>query len=174
MIDHILTEINTQITSKVALFNYRIEEDTELIDVEGEKYPAVYKDQDYDRIDLDDDYDLIMYHRITSSPAEPDQDKSFGTKVTYRNEMVGKMVVAEKLRRSKDLVLEIKEAFPHKITPAASPNIRQGIFVTVSGVNWDNDENVENEWGEIDYSLEKDNWRVSVINYNVTTFECLK
>lgn len=173
MINDFLSHINSDIVNKLGIQNYRIEEDTELIDTEEEKYPATRNEGKYERISMDDDYDYVMYHRVTAEASTPDEELSFGTKITYRNTITSKMVVSTKIHIGKDFVRDVKEAFPHKIDPRVSPTLTKGIFVEVGGINFDHDANVLEEFGETgEYGKIKDNWFVSIIDYDIITFEC--
>ena len=96
MIDYILSNINEDIVTKLGLHNYRIEEDTELIDTEEGKYPVVRDENGFKRISLDDAFEYVLYHRVTAEPSTVDEEKSFGTKITYENVITAKMVVATK------------------------------------------------------------------------------
>jgi len=174
MIDDFLSTINNDIVTKLGIQNYRIEEDTELIETEDEKYPVVRKDGKYERISMDDDFDYVIYHRVSAEASTEDEDKSFGTLITYRNVITSKMVVATRIDIGKDFVRDVKESFPHKIDPRVSPTLTKGIFVEVGGINFDHDANALEEFGETGaYGNIKDKWFVSIINYDIITFECL-
>ena len=173
MIDYMLSNINEEVVSKLGLHNYFIRQDTELKETEEGKYPMSRGENGFERISLDDDFDYIMYHRVTEEASTEDEEKSFGTKIVYENVIAAKMIVATKIHIGKDFVRDVKIAFPHKIAPAQSPTLTDGIFVETANINFVTDDNVADEFGDTgDYGKIKDNWLVSVISYTITTFEC--
>ncbi len=172
MINDFLSTINEDIVTKLGIHNYRIEEDCELIETENDKYPVVRNENGFQRISLDDDFEYVLYHRVINEDRAQDDEKSFGTKITYRNTLNVRLVISAKIHIGKDFVRDVKDVFPYKVNINVSP--ASDAFIEVGEINFNHDVNVVEEFGEVNYGEVKDSWLVSILNYSIITFETCK
>lgn len=74
-------------------------------------YPSTYK-EDAVKVAPDDNYPILTYHRLLSGTLEPNEELSFGRKITAKTNQRVRMVVFIDLSRSPSIIDDIINAMP--------------------------------------------------------------
>ena len=167
-IDTIVSSINSAISAGTS-YTDNLLGVAKIHDLENKKYPAIWDTSKWNEIALDTSYDLQIYHRITGISHENNDEFDFGPskEPNQRNYSMLMTVIFSKSYEEDELE-EIIGLIPRDITDASYA------FVTVNigGVNTNQDEVIESEWGALDYTKHKSSFNIYQVGYEVELITC--
>lgn len=174
MIDSIVTGINAAITAGIATssLGYGVVSLQELAErhANGEdNYPAVWEiTEAWDRLNLKDTVNTLIYHRLISSGKVDRPELSFGLN-DHTKQASLRMVIA--LKRDADMIAKVEELADMIPTTLSLSGFRF-IWLNAYEAQHIHDDNMEDEWGEVDYTRHKTTHAVHVITYTVDYSKC--
>lgn len=125
---------------------------------------------DRDQVSLDDEFDFMVWarwvDRIFSNPNVEDQ---WGLKEGKRKVLPLRVVIAHKVELGEDLIVDIAENLPERITLAGFDYI----FLERWSINPDHEAIYNTELGKTVYELHRFNWNLYVLDLEIEFKQCV-
>lgn len=171
MISTIVDSINTAIAAGTSIVG-----DTEFLgiarihDLDSEKYPAIYLNDSWNRIFFDDQYTLTAYHRVDKIEQGDAEDFDFRGSLNDEVSEVYNMILVIAMNKDYDHAeaVEIKNLIPGTVSNASYG----AVFIGRGEIETDEDEIINDEFGDTDYGKYKSDFNIFRINYKVEFINC--
>ncbi len=117
---------------------------------------------------IHDQWGGIFYHRLLNPTLTTDEEFSFGIKMSTRNTLRMRMVVAHKVELGEDLIFDILNAFPDRrdISGYKFVFLNQGIL------NTDHEGIYIEEYGNQSYNKHRTSWNIYAFEYDLEFIKC--
>lgn len=119
--------------------------------------------------EIHDQYNGIFYHRLlASSPAQDDEDFSFGDTLSKRFALRMRTVCATKVKLGEDFFIDFTNAFPDKITLTGY----KFVFLSQGTVIADHEAVYNQEYGDQSYDKHRTSWNIFAFEYDLSFIKC--
>jgi hypothetical protein len=170
MIGDIIDEVNTAIGT-IDLSDKETYGIARIHNLAEEQYPAIYLNEAWNKIDIDNTVGLLTYHRVLSITEEDDDDSfdfrgSIDTTLKEVYNMI--LIIVMKKEYDYDTCIEIKNAIPNFITSADY----SAVYINKGEIEANEDEIINEEFGETDYTRFKSGFNLFKLNYEIELINC--
>lgn len=142
-------------------------------DDQAEKYPSTLE-EDAIKVSPNDKYEVLYYHRLLDSNAEPDEDLSFGRKKTVVNNQPIRTVIFVRMKEDDlSFIEDFINALPENFELEDSPSQYKKLNVSRE-VNLIRDSNAiwEDEYSESYKDKYQKVWNIYALEYNIQIAKC--
>lgn len=142
-------------------------------DDNAEHYPSTLQES-ATAVYPDDRYEILYYHRLLDSDAEPDDDLSFGRKKTVVNNQVVRTVIFIRMKEDDlSFIEDFINALPETFELDDSPSVYKKLNVTRE-VNLIRDSTTvwEEEYSESYKDKFQKVWNIYALEYNIQIAKC--